>query len=259
MIRLVFNLRRKAGLSLSEFQRYWREVHGPLVARHSTTLNILRYVQLHTLDDPVNAQLTGARGTMEPPYDGVAELWWTSRDALSTSFGNAGGQAAGRELLEDEERFIDLPNSPLWFAYEYPQVNPSEDMVAREHSSLVKLFFCLRHHAGMSLDQAQLYWRTSHGPTIRAVAQGMRLRRYLQVHRFEDDLAQQLCASRGTKVKPYTGHAEAWFERADLAMIGSTPEGKHAMAIAVEDEGKFIDFANSAIWIGKERTFIDRR
>jgi hypothetical protein len=31
------------------------------------------------------------------------------------------------------------------------------------------------------------------------------------------------------------------------------------MQIAVEDESKFIDFANSAIWIGKERTFIDRR
>jgi hypothetical protein len=89
MIRLVFTLRRKAGLSLSEFQRYWREVHGPLVARHSTTLNILRYVQLHTLDDPVNAQLAGARGAMEPPYDGVAELWWTSRDLLAASFGNA--------------------------------------------------------------------------------------------------------------------------------------------------------------------------
>ncbi len=25
------------------------------------------------------------------------------------------GRAAGRELLEDERRFIDLENSPLWF------------------------------------------------------------------------------------------------------------------------------------------------
>ena len=259
MIRLIFALRRQPGMSRADFQRYWRDHHGPLVAKHSTTLNILRYVQLHTLDDPINDQLAGARGKMEPAYDGVAELWWTNREAFAGSFGQPAGQAAGRELLEDEGRFIDLPNSPLWLAYEYPQVNPSEDIVAREHSSLVKLFFCLRHPANQSLDEAQLYWRTNHGPTIRGVAQGMRLRRYLQVHRFEDDFEKQLRAGRKTQVPPYTGHAEAWFNRADLAVIGNTPEGQRAMEIAVEDESKFIDFANSAIFIGKERTFIDRR
>jgi hypothetical protein len=30
------------------------------------------------------------------------------------------------------------------------------------------------------------------------------------------------------------------------------------MEMAVADEAKFIDFANSAIWIAKERVFIDR-
>ena len=34
------------------------------------------------------------------------------------------GQAAAKELVEDEARFIDLAHSPLWFNYEYPQVNP---------------------------------------------------------------------------------------------------------------------------------------
>ncbi len=260
MIRLEFVLRRKPGMALAEFQQYWRDQHGPLVARHSTTLGIHRYVQLHTLDDVVNDQLAGARGTMEPPYDGVAELWWTSREKLAASFASAAGQAAGKELLEDEARFIDLPNSPLWFAYEYPQVNPTpEEMVAREHSALVKLFFCLRHPSSLSLEQAQLYWRTNHGPTIRGIANGMRLKRYLQVHRCEDPLEQQLRASRATRIAPYTGHAEAWFDRAELATIASTPEGQRAMEIAVEDESKFIDFANSAMWIGKERVFIDRR
>ena len=115
MIRLTFVLRRKAGMSLADFQHYWREVHGPLVARHSTTLKILRYVQVHTLDDPVNDQLAGARGGMETPYDGVAELWWTDREVMASTFATAAGQAAGKELLEDEARFIDLPNSPLWF------------------------------------------------------------------------------------------------------------------------------------------------
>lgn len=257
MIRLTFVLRRKAGMSLADFQKYWCEVHGPLVAKHATTLNILRYVQVHTLEDPINDQLASARGGMEAPYDGVAELWWTSREALA---GNAAAQAAAKELLEDEGRFIDLPNSPLWFNYEYPQVNPTpEEMVAREHSGLVKLFFCLRHTANLSMDEAQLYWRTNHGPLIRSVASGMRLRRYLQVHRYEDDAENQLRTSRGTQVAPYTGHAEAWFDRAELATIADTPEARRAMGIAVEDEAKFIDFKKSAMWIAKERVFIDRR
>jgi hypothetical protein len=162
-------------------------------------------------------------------------------------------------LLEDEARFIDLANSPLWLAYEYPQVNPTEELVAREHSSLVKLFFCLRHPGRLSLEQAQLYWRTSHGPTIRGVATAMRMRRYLQVHRFEDELEREFRASRATNAAPYTGHAEAWFDRADLAVMGNSPEARRAMQIAVEDEAHFIDFANSAIWLAKERVFIDRR
>jgi uncharacterized protein (TIGR02118 family) len=259
MIRLVFVLRRKPGMSLADFQQYWRTTHGPLVAKHAETLNILRYVQLHTLEDQVNAQLAEARGKMEPPYDGVAELWWNNREALAANFMNAAGQAAGRQLLEDEARFIDLPNSPLWFAHEYPQVNPAENIVAREDNSLVKLFFCLRHPASQGLEHAQVYWRTNHGPTIRGIAPAMRLKRYLQVHRCEEPLEQRLRTSRGTKVAPYTGHAEAWFDRADLAAAGKTLEGQRAMAIAIEDERKFIDFAKSAMWIGKEWTFIDRR
>ena len=260
MIRLTFVLRRKPGMSRAEFQQYWREVHGPLVAKHATALAMHRYVQVHTLDDPINDQLAGARGGMEPVYDGVAEVWWTNREALVGTFGTEAGRAAAQELVEDEARFIDLAHSPLWLAYEYPQVNPiPEELVARENSGLLKLFFWLRHPDTLSLDEAQLYWRTNHGPLIRGVASGMRMKRYLQVHRFEDEIEAQLRAGRGTTVAPYTGHAEAWFDRADLAAVGTTPEGQRAMQVAVEDESHFIDFPRSAMWVAKERVFVDRR
>src|ERR1700685_3072744 len=104
MIRLVFVLRRKPGISRAEFQRYWRETHGPLVASHSTALNILRYVQVHTLEDPINDQLAAARGGMEPPYDGVAELWWNNREEVMANARSEAAKAAGRELLKDEAR-----------------------------------------------------------------------------------------------------------------------------------------------------------
>ncbi len=258
MIRLEFVLRRKPGLSREDFQDYWKNKHGPLVAQYSSILKIHRYIQLHTLTDQINSSLSDARGGMEEPYDGVAELWWESTDHLS-SFTTTEGTAAAQRLLEDEKEFIDLPNSPLWFAYEYPQVNPSEYMVATTHSPLVKLFFCLREPATQTTEDCQLYWRTNHGPLIRGVSTGFRMQRYLQVHRCNLPLSDSLSQPRGTQVTPYTGHAEAWFNRGDLNQMAGIPEASSAMEIAIEDEKKFIDFKRSAMWIGKEHVFIDRR
>jgi len=119
MLKLVFPLRRLPTLSREEFQRYWYETHGPLVRRHAKALRIRRYVQLHTLDDPINAVLQASRGT-EEPYDGVAELWWESREDLERALATPEAQQAGRELLEDERRFIDLGRSALWLGTERP-------------------------------------------------------------------------------------------------------------------------------------------
>ena len=119
MVKLVFCLRRASHLSRADFQRYWRETHGPLVRRHAAILRIRRYVQLHTLDDALNTALRGTRGGPEA-YDGVAELWWESRDDLAAAIATPEGQQAGAALLEDERRFIDLAHSPLWIAEEHP-------------------------------------------------------------------------------------------------------------------------------------------
>src|SRR5213594_34170 len=115
MVKLVFCLTRLPHLSRAEFQRYWRETHGPLVRQHAAALHIRRYVQVHTLDDPLQEMLRASRGGPEA-YDGVAELWWDSRDALEAATREPAGQAAALELLEDERRFIDLVRSPLFVA-----------------------------------------------------------------------------------------------------------------------------------------------
>ena len=121
MVKLVFCLRRLPALSLVDFQRYWKEQHAPLVARHAETLRIRRYVQVHTLDSPVNEALRASRGGTEA-YDGVAELWWSSADDLAAAIASEAGRQASLELLEDERRFIDLSRSPLWIAREIPIV-----------------------------------------------------------------------------------------------------------------------------------------
>jgi len=256
MIRIVFLLRRKPALSLEEFQRYWREEHGPLVASHAQHIGALRYVQVHRVEDVINERMATARGGMEAPYDGVAELWWESEEVLLAALATEAGQAAGAALVEDERRFIDLPNSPLWFAHEYPQVNPTpENIVARERSSLVKLYFPLRRRTELTEEAAQRYWRTSHGPLIRSQAAAAGILRYQQVHRFDSPLEAALRAERGTVVPSYTGHAEVWFDR---GVQRSGPEAAASSARAIEDESKFIDFKRSCMWIGKEHVFIDR-
>ena len=123
MIKLAFPLRRLPHLSRAEFQKYWHEVHGPLVREHRRALRIRRYVQLHTLDDGLNDALRASRGGPEA-YDGIAELWWESREDLEAAMASPEGAKAAAILLEDERRFIDLPRSPLWIARERPVIEP---------------------------------------------------------------------------------------------------------------------------------------
>lgn len=118
MIKMVYVFRRLPNLSLEECQSYWRETHGPLVRQHAAALRVLRYVQVHTIEDRLNDALRASRGAMEP-YDGVAELWWKDREDLVMALGTPEGQRAGEELLEDEGRFIDFSRSSLWLAKEH--------------------------------------------------------------------------------------------------------------------------------------------
>lgn len=122
VIKLTFCLRRLDGMSREEFQTYWRENHAPLVASVADTLNIRRYVQQHTVDDAINDPIRASRGG-PPSYDGVAELWWDSLESLGAPGATEEGRAAAAMLLEDERRFIDLANSPLFFGEAFEVVD----------------------------------------------------------------------------------------------------------------------------------------
>jgi uncharacterized protein (TIGR02118 family) len=118
MIKLVFTLRRRDGMTREEFQRYWREEHAALVQRHAETLRIRRYVQTHARETPLDEPIATSREGEPGVYDGVAEVWWDSIEDLVAASSSEAGQAANAELLEDERRFIDLPRSPLWLGEE---------------------------------------------------------------------------------------------------------------------------------------------
>lgn len=118
MIKLTFCLVRLPTLTREAFQAYWLDKHAPLVRRHQAVLGIRRYVQLHSFDPALSADVRVSRGGPEQ-FDGVAQLWWDSFDDLAKHLANPKATDAGRELLEDERKFIDLERSPLWWGEEH--------------------------------------------------------------------------------------------------------------------------------------------
>jgi len=117
VIKLTFCLVRLPRLTRPEFQHYWFETHAPLVASLAETLQIRRYVQLDSLPADAHAAIRASR-TAPAEFDGVAELWFDSLEALAANSERADAREAGRILLEDERRFIDLAKSPLWWGEE---------------------------------------------------------------------------------------------------------------------------------------------
>lgn len=116
-LKITFCLRRLPSLTQTQFLDYWYKNHAPLVRRHAATLRIARYIQLVPVETPLSGPMAKARSAPQP-YDGVAELWFASLADLEASMRDRQASVAGRELLEDERRFIDLPRSPLWYGRE---------------------------------------------------------------------------------------------------------------------------------------------
>lgn len=117
MIKLTFALVRLPHLTREQFQDYWLNTHGPLVASVKDVLRIRRYVQLHSFDEAISEGIRASRNA-PPHFDGVAQLWYDSLEDLAALGGDPAAREAGRILLEDERKFIDLPKSPLWWGKE---------------------------------------------------------------------------------------------------------------------------------------------
>lgn len=105
MIQLVFFFHRKAELSYEEFHDYWRNHHAPLIRRHAQAFGICKYIQVHALDDPRNV----ADERYPDRYDGIAQLWFKSREHLELWFHNSTPETmqAGKEIRADERKFVE--------------------------------------------------------------------------------------------------------------------------------------------------------
>jgi uncharacterized protein (TIGR02118 family) len=255
MIKLISVFRRAPNMSLDQCQSYWRDTHGQLVKKHAAALRVHRYVQVHTIDDPLNELLSAGRGEIEP-YDGMAQLWWQDRDDLEAALATADGKQAAAEILEDERHFIDHSHSALWLAKEHVFIERTLGVVAAADSPVVKMSFVFRRPLGMSRQECQGYWRDIHGQMLLRQASDFPLRRYLQSHTLEDPISDRFREERGAE-EPYDGVAEMWGVLDELAEAAATPEGQKAADEFLQDERRFIDSTRSSIWLAKEHVVID--
>ena len=92
MIKLVYCITKRPGLTDEQFFHYWEHVHGALAARLPY---LRRLVQSH--------RLTVAGDKFQPDYDGMAELWFDDAAALLAARQSPEWQA----ITEDEANFID--------------------------------------------------------------------------------------------------------------------------------------------------------
>jgi uncharacterized protein (TIGR02118 family) len=106
MVKLIYAITRKAGVSVEEFQRHWRETHGPIAAKMP---GCKRYVQSHVLPQLYESE-------HQPAYDGVAELWFDDYDTMQASFRSP----EAKDARADELLFIDHSKSFLIITEEKP-------------------------------------------------------------------------------------------------------------------------------------------
>jgi len=93
MIKLVYCISKKAGLTDEEFFHYWENVHGPIGARIP---GLRKLVQSRRLTIPGDKH-------RRPDYDGMAELWFDDVEALLA----ARQSPEWKTSTEDEANFID--------------------------------------------------------------------------------------------------------------------------------------------------------
>lgn len=119
MVKYVYCIRRREGMSPAEFHAYWRDRHAPLIRSLASRFGAVRYVQSHTLDTPLNAAFAQSHGFHLEPFDGVTELWWTSMDDFVARNGSPDGLAAARVYQQDEANFIDFARSVAFLTEEH--------------------------------------------------------------------------------------------------------------------------------------------
>jgi uncharacterized protein (TIGR02118 family) len=206
MIKSVVIFRRRVGMSVEDFGRYWQTAHAPLVCRLP---GLRRYVQSQTLES--------AYRRLTPACDGVAELWFNDTDTLRALAGTAEYAA----VLADEANFID-PASRIEIL--------TDDIVIKDGpcpAHGVKNIELVKKRPDLTPEAFHRHWEVVHGPLGGSIPQVLR---YVQSH-------TRLAAYRDGRQPPLDGVALTWFNDTQaMRASATTPEYERTR----EDEHNFV-------------------
>ena len=86
MIKLIALLKRKPGMDREQFTRRWLDEHIKLSSK-------MPGLRGYFINIAIDHQPEG--DCVEPIYDGTAELWWDSVEAMEAAFASEEGKIAG--------------------------------------------------------------------------------------------------------------------------------------------------------------------
>jgi hypothetical protein len=254
MIKLVYVIARRAGLSAQAFHDYWLNRHGPLVAAQAEALRLRKYVQSHLIDHPANEGLRAVRG-MQGPVDGITEVWWDSVEDLHGAYATAEGAAAGRVLAKDEETFIDFSRSQVFLTQEHLIFDHTGG--AGPGPEAVKVTYLLAKRHDVTQAACHATWLGDHGPLVARFAAILNMTKYVQSHTIEPETNARFQAGKAYR-PPLDGLTEVWLPSlAVLEQGGGTQAERDASMALVVDERRFVEMGESRCFLTREHTIFD--
>jgi uncharacterized protein (TIGR02118 family) len=107
MIKVIMVVKKRQGISREEFYKYWKDVHGPLVAKHIPHLK--KYIQNHFVEIPGNKY----------EGDGIIETWYDDIESFQKSMEfNKTSEARDLGLGEDWAKIADMSEEPMMWVVE---------------------------------------------------------------------------------------------------------------------------------------------
>ena len=104
MTKVMFVLHKRPDMGWQEFQRYWKEIHAPLVAKLP---GLRAYIQNQVLPD-VNTR-SGQElvdQLFDPPFSGISELCFDNTESMQEARASAEGMAVkvdGPNFLDNDK------------------------------------------------------------------------------------------------------------------------------------------------------------
>lgn len=108
MLKLVFLLKRRPDMSMSEFRDYYENKHRKLAEQ--ALPDALRYVRRY-----VQAEKNPITGEAIPlPFDAIMEIWMKSRTAWDEMQAGLAGSAIMQAIYEDEQKLFASHENPMF-------------------------------------------------------------------------------------------------------------------------------------------------